>query len=349
MNKKIFFGLSLIFIFKLGFADIYQASKWINEEGKTITVYHDNHVLCGNESQLNYLYNNIFTKFEENKPGRKLLVLSECTAATLCGRQTRKLCSPEKSCNSSKIFIYQFRKMFNKKIKKYLKRHNVDIINIENREYLMCLKSYFSNRIFLESTILTNYFSNKTLKQILHTIYGHLFEHIENSTNELVQAHCSIAVEYFEKTSQNLVDNLINLNLSVNTINVTPFVEIGHSLIHGNQFQQSEFALFIGSLQNYFLEIIETNVLINIFLSEPNQDIAIFVGGLHAMKIEEELPRLGYECIKMDNAHYIPDTEVRVVTIKPLVSTPECFQEFVNSTTASFIPISNEVFNWILE
>lgn len=351
MNKKMFFLLSLIFVFNLGFADIYQASKWINEEGKMIYVYHACHALHSNESQLDHLYNDVFTKFQKNKPGRKLLVLSECTPATWAGKEIRKLSSPEILNHSNNTFLQQFRKMFNRRIKRYLKKLNVDIVNIENRISLEALEYCILRQEYSESSNLMNFFSNKTFKEILYTIYSYLFEHIENSTNEQIQTICSLAIENFEKESQSLVNSLINIGIPEEIVTTRPFLEIGHRLMRrGPEHQRKKFTMLIRSLlENTFFEIIETNALIHILLSESNQDVAIFIGGSHAIEVEKYLPSLGYELIEKVNTHYIINTETPVPTTKLLINIQEFCNHSANNEILAVKLVSNDVFNWILE
>ena len=351
MNKKIFFLLSLVFVFNLGFADIFQASKWRNEEGKIICVYHDRHRPYDGANQLNYLYNNIFTKFEENKPGRKLLVLSECHSATWADKQIRtvmKRSVPHEVLNRlDNLFLVQFKKMFYKKIQKYLIKHNIDIVNIDNRECLTASSLVFRllRPNIYESLNLTNFFSNKTLKNILQTAYDHLFSYRDHSTNEHVRAICSDAIEHFEKESQAIINHLTtNIEIPELIVATRPFSEIRNLLFDRLEHQQQKFTTIMDSFPHFFSEIIETNALIHILLSKANQDVAIFLGGGHALKLEKRLPGLGYEHIDTVNAYY---TEEEYTPY--LVYNAESINHFDSCATASFIPISNEVFNWILE
>ena len=338
MNRKVVFLLSLILVSSNGLADIYKATRWIDHEGKSIVVYSDNHDLSNGE-QFNYLYNNVITKFKKAKPERRLLILTECSAATWSGTQLRKLYSEEEKELADKNFLNSFRKLFFKRFKRYLKKQNIDIVNVETREIFDVLTNIYNRPNFSESSELINYISNKTLRDILGTVFGHVSEYAKNPLDYPLNDLFNTALKTFEEELEELVGILVKLGFTREFINEFPFLEFKGLLRSRND--QDLFYDMIESFPLRFPRVLDITLLKNIFSSDPDQDLAIFAGGLHVVNLEGLFDSLGYEKINEMHAFRL--------TGEPLVSTFEDWNAFVRGEIPDINPISTEVFDWILE
>ena len=316
--------LAVVFCFQAIFADIYQASQWIDSENRVVTIYHDYHSLFFQR------INKMDEQFEYMKSVFERVVDSRIQLLVESFEFSREVRILREDLPKKDTLNFKLAELFEKTISRYI---GVDFHNVEKRVIFSLFYNLFStgNWSNFQRTPDDDQFldglSEKTLLGLFLILARDIFaeERLNNIKNILCASY------------KNLENRLIASGLSVDVIRNRSIVSIYTDIASYEQREEIKNLFSNNSIMMNLARVIDGNCLLKILNSEPETQIVVVVGARHAKDLENELPGLGFTKKRELFSRWADDSTLKVDRIPS------------NERARYVLPISNEVFDWLLE